>query len=646
LNAVPQFERLSQSFRIGSMTLVNRIVMPSMGNNYGTEDGYVTDRLIDYYVERANHGPGLIITEMASIDYPMGRRGSHELRIDNDTFIEGLTKLTRQIHNCGRKTALQLCHAGIQAGTRNIGLLPLEPSQIDDSKGKGARAVAETEIEYIITQFVSATLRAKAAGFDGVEIHAAHNYLLAHFCSPVWNKRQDKWGGNTENRARILVEVIKNIRMAVGSGYPVWCRINGAEIGLEGGLTIGEAKEIAHIAEQAGYDAIHVSASGYAQYYGYNRASSGNPKGNLIELAAEIKKAVNVPVIAVGRISLELGEQIVREGKADLIAIGRGQIADPNLVNKSFAGNFDDIRPCLSCNTCVDDLTNLDAVLHCSVNACVGKERASKIQPANKIKKILVVGGGPGGMEAAIVAALRGHKVTIWDKQAQLGGKLLIAAVPPRKEEIKPFTNYLINQIKKLGVKVELNKTANAESIKQFKPDAVIIATGANPLVPKITGICNSNVVIAEDVLAGKAAVGQRVVVVGGGLVGCETAEYLVEKGKKVTIVEMLNEIAVGVGTSPKVGLLYRLKTAGVTMLTGTKCQQINDKGVIVQKKEGKEQTIEVDTVVLAVGARADSELAKSIKDIVPEVHLVGDCVEARRILNAVGEGHSIGLSI
>ena len=645
MNNKSKIKELFQPCNIGKMQLKNRIVMPPMGNNYASDDGCVTERLIDYYNERANGGVGLIITEMVSIDSPLGQRGVQQLRIDEDSFIEGLSRLTNQIHNSNCKIAIQLCHAGLLAASNKISLQPVAPSPVEYFGQKVTRELSIDEIDNIIHHFVKGALRAKEAGFDGVEVHAAHSYLLAHFLSPAFNRRRDKYGRNTKNRTRILLEIINSVRKAVGQDFPVWCRINGMEYGLECGLTISEAKEIAQMAETAGSDAIHVSAFGYGSYFGYNRAGMGQPEGNLANLAAEIKKTVKVPVIAVGRINLYLGAKLIRESKADLIAIGRGQIADPHLINKASVGRFSDIRPCISCNVCVDDLTSLDVSLHCSVNACVGRERDYKITTVKNTKKVLVIGGGPGGMEAAIVAALRGHQVILYERQLQLGGKLILAVKPPHKEEIQPFINYLISQVNKLGIKVELGKEADMTSIKHVHPDCIVLAAGGIPIIPQIPGIDCHNVVFAEDVLSG-AIVGQKVIIIGGGLVGCETAEYLVTKGKTVTIIEMLDEIATGVGLSFKIGLINMLAAGGVSMLTGATCQKITETGVVIINKEGEIQTIGADNIVLAIGAKPNNGLMKSIKELAPEIYMIGDCVKPRRILEAISDGHRIGLLI
>jgi len=645
LNTGAEFEKLFQPIRINQMTLTNRVVLPAMGNNYGSDAGFVTEQQIDYYAERAKGGAGLLITEMVSIDSPVGQRGAQQLRIDDDKYIPNFRKLTEQIHKAGSKMAMQLCHAGLLAASDKFLLQTVAPSPVEHFGQKVTKELSTAEIEEIINHFVQGAIRAKAANFDGVEVHAAHSYLLAHFLSPYFNKRKDDFGGSVENRARILIEIISSIRQSVGLTYPIWCRMNGIEYGLEGGQTLDQSKQIARMAEKAGCDAIHVSAGGYGSYYGYNRAQMGQPRGNMAELAAEIKKVIGIPVIAVGRIDLQLGEQLLREGKADLIAIGRGHIADPHLLKKASEGRFDEIRPCLSCNVCVDDLTMLDVTLHCSVNACVGQERACKITKAAKIKNVLIAGGGPAGMEAAITATLRGHKVIIYEQQSQLGGKLIFAATPPHKDEIGPFKDYLVSQVKKSGIQVELGKKVTLSVIKKLQPDVLVLAAGSLPLFPKIPGIQCPNVILAEEVLSGRET-GQKVIVIGGGLVGCETAEFLAQQKKSVTIVEMLAEIATGVGHSFKAGLVNRLSASGVTMLTGMQCQKITANSAVVAGKSGDEQPINADTIVLAVGAKPNGELAKTAAATVPEIYVVGDCLEPRRIINAIGEGRRTGMII
>jgi 2,4-dienoyl-CoA reductase-like NADH-dependent reductase (Old Yellow Enzyme family)/thioredoxin reductase len=641
-----KFDKLFEPCQIRKMALKNRIVMPAMSTKYASEDGDVTQQMMDYYEERAKGGAGLIIVEMACVDAPTGKMGSRHLIFDKDGYIQGLSELAQVIRKQGPKVMLQLCHGGRIARSAITGVQPVAPSAVIVEGQETPRELTVDEIESIVTYFAEASRRAQKAGFDGVEVHAAHGYLLAQFLSSAWNKRKDDFGGSLRNRARILLRIMVETKSLVGQDYPVWCRINGMEYGIEGGMTIDEAKEVAQIAQEGGADAIHVSAYGYASYAGINRACIGFPRGNLVRLAAEIKKVVSIPVVAVGRIDLQLGEELLREKKVDLVAIGRPQIADPHLIRKTIEGKMDDITPCIACNHCVDDMMTLDISLRCSVNACVGREREYKITPAQKTKRVLVVGGGPSGMEAARVAALRGHEVILFEKQSELGGQLILAVKPPRKDEIQLFTNYLAVQVKKLGVKFEIGKEADVTSIKKINPDAVILATGVTSLIPEIPGIDHRSVITAEEVLSGKRT-GKRVIIIGGGLVGCETAEFLAERGKTVKIVEMLNEVAEGVCISVKVGLIQRLKASGVAMLTGLKCDEITQKGMIIATgKGGKRQTIEADTVVLAAGAKPNIDLLQALEGVVSELHLVGDCAKPGRILQAISDGYRIGLSL
>jgi 2,4-dienoyl-CoA reductase-like NADH-dependent reductase (Old Yellow Enzyme family)/thioredoxin reductase len=636
--------RLWQPFRIGQMELRNRIVMPPMVTRYGSEDGYVTERTRNYYEARARGGASLLIVEATYI-HPQGWAFENQLGISDDKFLPGMSELVQVVHRHGAKIAVQLHHGGREAKSTLSGIQPVAPSPLAGMPGEIPRELTVDEIAEIVTLFARAALRARKAGFDGVELHGAHSYLIDQFLSPSSNKRRDGYGGGLRNRTRFLVEVIKVVRDAVGEGYPVWCRINGKEYGKEEGTTLEDAQETARMAQSAGCDAIHVSA--YGPKTPTNLTSATFTPAVIEDIAAGIKQAVTVPVIAVGRITPEAGERLLAEGKADLIAIGKALLADPELPNKVVSGRLADINPCIVCMECRDDLRLPEVVgIRCSVNAALGKEKAYEIVPARKSRKVLVVGGGPAGMEAARVAALRGHEVTLWEKEPRLGGQLVQAAIAPHKDRIAPLTAYLQTQMKKLGVKVELRKEATVAMIEEFKPEVVILANGVRPLVPEIPGVDQAHIVQAGDVLESKVEVGNRVVVIGGELVGCETAEFLADKKKKVTVMRRGPEMALAVGASLRNFFLSRLLEKGVTLLTEIKYGEIVPGGIVVTTKEGEKKTVEADTVVLAAGSLPDTKLYQDLKGKVPEIHCAGDCVAPRTIRDAIAEGYRLGLEI
>ncbi len=635
---------LWEPFRIGQMELRNRIVMPAMLTRYGSEEGYVTERTKNYYEARARGGAGLIIEE-ATYVHLRGKSFPNQLGISDDKFIPDLSQLVQTIHRHGAKAAIQLFHGGRTAKSALSLMQPVAPSPLASSGGEVPKELTVDEIAEIVAYFVEAALRAKKAGFDGVEIHGAHSFLIDQFLSRASNKRQDVYGGDLPKRARFLIEVIKTVREAVGRSYPVWCRLNGKEYGIDEGTSLEEAQEIARMAQDASADAIHVSAAG--------------PKAPILltsptfvpaiiaDLAEGIKKVVTVPVIAVGRITPEAAESILAEGKADLVAIGKGLLADPELPRKVASGRLDDITPCIVCFECRDDVVSPTVVgARCQVNAALGREEEYKILPAKKPRKVLVVGGGPGGMEAARVAALKGHQVVLWEKEPRLGGQLIRAAIPPHKDRIEPLAKYLQTQLKKLDVKIELGKEATAAKVEELAPDVLVLATGGKPLVPEIQGLDKAHVVQAEDVLEGKGEVGNRVVVIGGELVGCETAEFLAEKGKKVTVIEIRPEMAIGVGPALRAFFLERLLEKGVTLLTGVSNEEVTPKGLVLTTKDGERKTIEANTIVLAVGSIPDKKLYEQVKGKVPEIHLAGDCVEPRTIRDAIADGYLTGLQI
>jgi len=494
------------------------------------------------------------------------------------------------------------------------------------------------EIADTVDLFAGAASRAKEAGFDGVEIHGAHVYLIASFLSTATNFRRDEYGGDIKNRARFLLRVLRRVRDTVRKDFPVWVRINGKEW-MENGLSNEDAAVIASLAEQEGSDAVHVSAWGVRNQN--QTASLPTVPGGLIPLAGEIKKAVRIPIIAVGMISSELGEKALIEEKTDFIAFGRALIADPELPLKVTRSRIGEICPCIACMYCRGRLMAAEDI-GCQVNPAVGRERESEITPAKTHKKVLIIGGGPAGMEAACTAALRKHRVTLWEKESRLGGQLLQAIIPPHKERLAPLLSYYNSQLHTLKVPVELKRATDAEAIRAFKPDAVILATGSKPIVPSIMGIERPQVVHAGDILDGKAEAKQRVVIIGGEMVGCETAEFLAQKGKQVTVTRRGKKMAQKVTPSVRELLLLRLEELGVRLLPEVDYKEITDSGLVV-KHEGQEELIEADTIVLAAGAVPIREL--SHLEGVP-VQMVGDCQKPRGIREAIAEGRTAALSL
>jgi 2,4-dienoyl-CoA reductase-like NADH-dependent reductase (Old Yellow Enzyme family)/thioredoxin reductase len=629
--------KLFEPIKIGTMKLKNRIVMPAMDTNYSSEDGFVTRRLVNYHVERAKGGVGLIIVEGAYVE-PRGKGSVMQLGVDHENKISGLKELATAIQAKGARAALQLFHGGRQSHSSIIGTQPVSASEVFCRMTQETpRVLTVEEIQNVIEAFAEGARRTKATGFDAVEIHGAHGYLINQFLSPLTNKRTDKYGGDVKGRTRFLLEILELTRDKVGSDYPILCRINGDDY-IEGGLTLEETKRIAQMLEAVGVDALHISGGIYDSPVPVTTGPMALPRGNMVHLAAGIKKVVNVPVIAVGRINdPELAETILQEGKADLVSMGRALLADPELPMKAAAGALDDIRKCTACDECIARLF-FNENIACSVNAALGREEEYTIRKAKVSKRILVVGGGPAGLEAARVSATRGHSVVLYEKSDRLGGQLNLAVVPPHKEEMKSVVPYLESQIRKLGVKVVLGEEVTTLLVEKINPDVVFVAAGSVPTIPEIPGGKGKNVVTASDVLAGRASVKERVVVVGGGMIGAETAEFLAEKGRRVTILEMLGRI--GMDMVPMViSLLYpRLKKLGVVTITNAKVEEITDDGVVYEKN-GEKQTAEADSVVLAVGSKPSVSLMNALKGKVSELYAIGNAKEPCNVLEAIHEG-------
>ena len=641
----PSLRMLFKPIRIGSMQLRNRVVMPPMGTNYAGEDGSVTERLVDYLEERAKGGVGLIIVENTSVDL-QAKVESHQPSIHCDELIPSWRRLPQIVKRHGVKIAIQLSHGGREANSAfNNGATPVGPSPIPGNTGELPKELTVSEIRQIQARYVEAAQRTKAAGFDAVEIHAAHLYLIAQFLSAASNRRMDEYGGSVRNRARFLAEILRSIKEALGQDYPIICRINGREFGIENALTLQETQQIAQIAQNFGADAIHVSAQVWG---GHPRGlpPTAEVPGNLLFLAEGIKKAVSIPVIAVGKITPELAEKTLKEGKTDLISFGRAFLADSQFLQKIRSGKLEDVRPCIGCFSCVHRLLEFEEPLSCMMNPALGREREFRVTDAERAKKVVVVGGGPAGMEAARVAALRGHEVTLYEKNTRLGGQLLLACRPPYKEVIESLTAYLAIQLKKVGVFVKLGKTVTPQLFEPAKADVVVLATGAVQVVPEIPGMHQDHVVMAWDVLAGKAGVGKTVVVIGGSMAGCETAEFLAEQGKEVIIVEILPEVANDMQPQVRGLLLRRLNSLAVGMMTQVDIKRISNGQIDIIDSNGNERTIEADSIVIAVGARPQRELEADLEGKISEAYLAGDCIKPRDIASALYEGMAVGLKI
>ena len=701
----PRFKKLFEPGRIGKMELKNRIVQSAMGTSLEQEDGFVDDRIKDFYEERAKGGVGLIVMGIGAIDHPDGKVLPGQLGLSDDKFIPGLREMAEAVHRHGAKLAIQLqrggkiatedmCH-GRQPVSSSAGSIPMGDAMQDMGAVEIPRLAArfanmpaklETveltveQIHQIVEKFGEAARRVKEAGIDGVEIHAAHGYLLSEFLSRSCNKRTDEYGGDLKNRVKIVLEVVKAVRDRVGADYPVWIRMDGREFGLEEGITTEEGLELARMFEEAGVDAINVSGYGGIRG-GFYDAPIVYPPGNLVSLAEGIKRVVNIPVIAVGRISAELGEEVLRRGKADFIAMARAILADPEYPNKVASGKMEDIRPCILCYHCVSQAFWGEPVF-CAVNAAAGKEAELRIEPAKQPKKVLVVGGGPGGMESARVAALRGHDVTICDKGCRLGGSLVFASVANADNE--DFLNYLIAQVGKLPITVKLGVEVTPALIEDIKPDVVILALGGNLTTPQLPGAALPSVISGKDLrqmvsgtseklswwqkralslasalMPGLLSVpslrrltgywmplGKRVAIIGGDMVACELAKFLVERGREVTILESSTDMAIEMSIGRRWNFMPRLREAGVAMLKNVDFEEITPRGVNITDSEGEKQAIAADTVVLAGGMEPNKALLQQIEGKVPQIHLVGDCSELRLIHGAVEDGYRAALAI
>lgn len=635
-----RFEKLFSPFQVKNLVLKNRLVYPPMGTGYTTNLGAVTPRLIAYHQARAAGGVGLNILEFTVVE-EFGNLHTNMPGIYDDSHIPGLKSLTGAIHQVGGKICIQIGHAGRRAKSAfNGGRRPRAPSSIPELGGEHPYEMQQSQIDYIQECFQKAAMRAKQAGFDAVEMHAAHGYLVHQFLSPLSNRRTDSYGGSLENRTRFALETLSRIREGVGDEFPVFCRVSGDDF-LDGGSSLAETKQFVKLLEKAGADVIDISA-GVPESSERVVPPMALDHGLNVGMSADIKRQVKLPVICVGRIkTLEEAEAILRAGNADLIAMGRALIADPDLPQKTLGGGT--VRPCIGCNQCIDRLYK-NMGITCLVNAQVGREAQDRsFSKAQSAKKVAVIGGGPAGLEFARVASARGHQVTVYEKDSVLGGKFRIGAIPPHKNELSEYVEYLIQSIRASGVTVQTGVAIGPENLDPLLAfDEVVVAVGGASIRPPLLGT-QPNVVLAEDVLEKKVPLGSKVVVLGGGLVGCETAEWIASEGKQVTLIEQLPEIAQGMELRTRKLLLQRMASFKVEIVYHTRVERLEGDRVICSQGGVRFEIEGVETFVLAMGYKADPFILQ-LKD--KKIHRIGDCVKPRQALDAVHEGYFLGLEI
>jgi 2,4-dienoyl-CoA reductase (NADPH2) len=689
------FRKLMEPGHIGSVHTKNRILKTgSTLGFYPWEDGHIQQKVIDSYEALAKGGAGMVTVGAAPLGVPPGRG----YLMNDDKYLPGMIRVAEAIRKYDCPAFVQMFHLGpmlppflMSSGVRSMAASSLDKSELPIPSLAIPEELSVSEIEEIVQQFGNQAERIKKAGFQGIELNAGCNHLLNSFLSRAWNKRRDAYGvGRLESRTKIVVDIIKEIKRRNGKDFAIISLINGAEPGLEKGITPEESQGMAKILQAAGVDAIHVRAEFYSKPQNPSLRDSTQlpdiafypetpfPLGGVVDdsrrgaggwvpLAAAVKKVVSIPVIAIGRLDPGLGEEILRRGRADFISFNRRLMADPELPNKIAEERLEDIRPCTGCTTCFDNNEHGNPPL-CQVNAALGKEKEYEIKPAEKKKRVMVVGSGPAGMEAARVVALRGHDVTLYEREHALGGSLPLAAMVKgfEREDLISLIRYLKNQMAKLGVKVTLGQEVGRSLIEEIKPDVLIVAAGGTHSVSDLPGISRSNVVTSRDLhrklktylrFFGPQVLrwltkfwipfGKRVVIIGGGVQGCQVAEFLIKRGRKVIILDTAKEIGYGLlETLVKPHLLNWMAEKGVIMMTEVKYEGITDKGLTIITKEGKKQTIETDTIVTALPLLPNDELLKELNGIVPEVYAIGDCKTPHLIVDAIADGSRIARTI
>lgn len=639
------FDALRQPIKIGNVIIKNRFVASCMGSRIATEDDKVTQRMLDYYETKAKGGFGLINVEFGYVE-KRNKCEPRSLDISTDDCIPGLESLVNVIHKHEAKAFLQLCASGATADSELVGGQPMAPSAIVFA-GQISRAYTNSEIYETIEHFGDAALRAKKAGFDGIDLHGGHGYLIEQFMSGKTNKRTDEFGGSFEGRMRFPELILKNIKSKCGESFPVTMRFDADEM-LSGGYNVDFGKVIAKYMETIGIDALNVSRGGYDPE-GYCVPSNQLPEGENLRYAEQIKSVVNIPVISGARMNEPfLMESALEQGQCDMVYLGRVSLADPEIPNKILAGELDDIIPCVACAQRCEDMyrTTEDIGIGCMLNPFTAHERERILIPVTYSKKIAIVGAGPAGMTAAWMMAKRGHDVTLYEKSDRVGGQYYLASIAPFKHSISRAIKNQYHFCDKYGVKIHMNTEATKELLEAEKFEAVILATGGSPLVPNIPGIHGENVFTAHDMIDAKVMPAGELLVIGGGIVGLEAGEMLAENFNEVTIVEMTDNFGGNLADKIKCLMFKRLKELDVKLMSNTKVKKFTADGAVCESADQEIVLSGYDAIILAMGARAYNPLEEAAKSVCSEVYVIGDAVRARDAMAAIEDAAVLALKI
>lgn len=647
---VRKFPHLSSPITIGRVTFRNRMFSAPMGGTDITNDGCIGPKSTAFYELRGKGGAGAVTVSECMV-HPK-TDGSHAYHLDTSILnsLASAAYTADAIRRHGAIPSIELSHSGMYAGTymtdksRQHDMNQWGPSDTVRPDGVPVKALTKEMLAEITAAYGNVAGLAKRAGFEMLMIHGGHGWLLNQFFSPYFNKRTDEYGGSLENRCRLAVEVLKAVREAVGPGFPIEFRLSGSEL-FDGGYDLEEGARIAQQIEPY-IDLLHVSAGTYQRGFGDTHPSMFKEHGCNVYLAAEIKKHVSVPVATIGGLNdPRQMEKIIADGKADIVYMARALLADPFLPRKVMANKDEDIVKCLRCFTCMAERA-ATSTRRCTVNPIIGRElEGCEVPKAPESKKVVVVGGGPGGLKAAHTAALRGHQVILMEKESELGGILKSEQALPFKREMYELSLTFAKQCREAGVEIRLNTEATKELVESESPDAVIIAAGSRPLVLPIPGIDRENVTIVNNYYLEKEKVGDEVVVLGGGLAGCEAAIHLAQEGKKVTIVEMRDELAPDANVRHRPLLLKQIEGLAEVRV-GLKGMEVTAQGVVCEDREGQRHLVKGSSVICALGQRARTDVAEALRDTAPYVAVIGDCAKVSTITNAVYQGYHAALDI